>query len=169
MLTGPSFQRALYAGFVFPFMLNALLNNVGLRWTLRIWAIMTCVATGIAFLGIRPRVPVSKLHPGQKRPRFIVPQMQYFKSPLFLSFVRHDAITSVASRLKYRRPSFTFSHSPASSKDSPTSQSRCTSRPSHRKFRHHSQPLSFSRSLTPRPSSAKSPSATSPTALRIPG
>ncbi len=74
-------------GFVFPFMLNAMLNNLGLRWTLRIWAIMTCTATGIAFLGIRPRVPISKPHPGQRRPRLIVPQMVFFKSPLFLSFV----------------------------------------------------------------------------------
>ncbi|TFK84966.1 MFS general substrate transporter [Polyporus arcularius HHB13444] len=73
-------------GFVFPFMLNAMLNNLGLRWTLRIWAIMTCTATGIAFLGIRPRVPISKPHPGQWRPRLIVPQMVFFKSPLFLSF-----------------------------------------------------------------------------------
>ena len=79
-------------GFVFPFMLNALLSNVGLAWTLRIWAIMTCATTAVAFLGIRPRVPVSKPHPGQKRPRFIVPQMQYFKSPLFLSFVRDRAL-----------------------------------------------------------------------------
>lgn len=75
-------------GFVFPLMLNALLEKVGLRWTLRIWAIMTCATTGVAFLGIRPRIPTAKRRPGQERPRFIVPQMQYFKSPLFLSFVR---------------------------------------------------------------------------------
>ena len=80
-------------GFVFPFMLNALLNNVGLRWTLRIWAIMTCAITGLAFLGIRPRVPVVKPRPGQRRPRLIVPQMQYFKSPLFLSFVSIRSLT----------------------------------------------------------------------------
>ena len=59
-----------------------------MQWTLRIWAIMTCTTTGAAFLGIRPRVPIVKRRPGQARPRFIVPQMQYFKSPLFLSFVR---------------------------------------------------------------------------------
>ena len=81
----------LCAGFVFPFMLHAMLNNLGLRWTLRIWAIMTCTATGIAFVGIRPRVPVTKPHPGQRRPRLIVPQMGYFKSPLFLSFVSNHA------------------------------------------------------------------------------
>ncbi|OSD08079.1 MFS general substrate transporter [Trametes coccinea BRFM310] len=71
-------------GFVFPFLLNALLNNVGLRWTLRIWAIMTCVSTGIAFYGVRPRVPMAKFQPGQRRP--LAPRMEYFKSPLFLSF-----------------------------------------------------------------------------------
>ena len=69
-------------------MLNTLLEKVGLQWTLRIWAIMTCTTTGAAFLVIRPRVPIVKRRPGQARPRFIVPQMQYFKSPLFLSFVR---------------------------------------------------------------------------------
>ena len=68
-------------------MLDSLLNNVGLRWTLRIWAIMTCAVTGIAFLGVRPRVPIAKRHSGQSRPRLMVPQMQYFKSPLFLIFV----------------------------------------------------------------------------------
>ncbi|KAI1798150.1 MFS general substrate transporter [Ganoderma leucocontextum] len=84
-------------GFVFPLMLNALLNKVGLRWTLRIWAIMTCATTGVAFLGIRPRIPVVKRRPGQERPRFIVPQMQYFKSPLFLSF----SLTCLVQGLSY--------------------------------------------------------------------
>ena len=69
-------------------MLTTLLDKVGLRWTLRIWAIMTCTLTGIAFLGVRPRIPVAKRAPGQQRPRLIVPQMRYFKSPLWLSFVR---------------------------------------------------------------------------------
>ena len=71
---------------MFPFLLNALLNNVGLRWTLRIWAFMTCVSTGIAFYGVRPRLPVPKFYAGQRRP--LAPRMEYFKSPLFLSFVR---------------------------------------------------------------------------------
>ncbi|TBU59311.1 MFS general substrate transporter [Dichomitus squalens] len=84
-------------GFVFPFLLNALLSKVGLPWTLRIWAIMTCTLTGIAFLGVRPRIPVPKRAPGQQRPRLIVPQMRYFKSPLWLSF----SLTCLVQGLSY--------------------------------------------------------------------
>ncbi|KAI0659207.1 MFS general substrate transporter [Cubamyces menziesii] len=82
-------------GFVFPFLLNALLNNVGLRWTLRIWAFMTCVSTGIAFYGVRPRLPVPKFYAGQRRP--LAPRMEYFKSPLFLSF----SLTCLIQGLSY--------------------------------------------------------------------
>ncbi|KAI0635227.1 MFS general substrate transporter [Trametes polyzona] len=82
-------------GFVFPFMLNTLLNNVGLRWTLRIWAIMTCVSTGIAFFGVRPRVPIAKYRDGQRRP--LAPRMESFKSPLFLSF----SLTCLIQGLSY--------------------------------------------------------------------
>ncbi|OJT01758.1 hypothetical protein TRAPUB_7814 [Trametes pubescens] len=82
-------------GFVFPFMLNSLLNNVGLRWTLRIWAIMTCVSTGIAIFGVRPRVPVAKYRDGQRRP--LAPRMESFKSPLFLSF----SLTCLIQGLSY--------------------------------------------------------------------
>ncbi|PIL34071.1 MFS general substrate transporter [Ganoderma sinense ZZ0214-1] len=72
-------------GFIFPFLLNAMLNNVGLRWTLRIWAIVSTVITAIAVLGIRPRLPVPKFTGGQERPRFIPPQLDLLTSPLFWS------------------------------------------------------------------------------------
>ncbi|CDO70615.1 hypothetical protein BN946_scf184748.g12 [Trametes cinnabarina] len=89
-------------GFVFPFLLNALLNNVGLRWTLRIWAIMTCVSTGIAFYGVRPRVPMAKFQFGQRRP--LAPRLEYFKSPLFLSFthsITWQSLTCLIQGLSY--------------------------------------------------------------------
>ena len=79
----------LYAGFIFPFLLNAMLNNVGLRWTLRIWAIGSTVITGVALLGIRPRLPVPRFTAGRERPRFIPPQLGLMRSPLFWSVVSH--------------------------------------------------------------------------------
>ncbi|PIL27566.1 MFS general substrate transporter [Ganoderma sinense ZZ0214-1] len=88
-------RRGLAGGIIFAG--TGVGEKVGLRWTLRIWAIMTCATTGIAFLGIRPRIPVVKRRPGQERPRFIVPQMQYFKSPLFLSF----SLTCLVQGLSY--------------------------------------------------------------------
>ncbi|KAI1788981.1 MFS general substrate transporter [Ganoderma leucocontextum] len=72
-------------GFVFPFALTALLDKVGLRWTLRIWAIVTTIFCGIALLGLRPRLPVPKYSHGSRRPRFIPPQLGFVKNPLFWS------------------------------------------------------------------------------------
>ncbi|KAI1785384.1 MFS general substrate transporter [Ganoderma leucocontextum] len=74
-----------FGGFVFPFILNAMLDNIGLRWTLRIWAIGSTVIIGIALLGIRPRLPVPKFTAGQERPRFIPPRLGLMRSPLFWS------------------------------------------------------------------------------------
>ena len=76
------------AGFIFPFVLTALLDKVGLRWTLRIWAIVTTIFCGIALLGLRPRLPVPKYPHGSRRPRFIPPQLGFVKTPLFWSVVR---------------------------------------------------------------------------------
>ena len=75
------------SGFIFPFLLNAMLSNLGFRWTLRIWAIVSTVITGIALLGIRPRLPVPKFTGGQERPRFIPPQLGLLTNPLFWSVV----------------------------------------------------------------------------------
>ncbi|TBU44775.1 MFS general substrate transporter [Dichomitus squalens] len=72
-------------GFVFPYILTALLDKVGLRWTLRIWAIVTTIFCGIALLGLRPRLPVPKYPHGSRRPRFIPPQLGFVKTPLFWS------------------------------------------------------------------------------------
>ncbi|KAI0370193.1 MFS general substrate transporter [Pilatotrama ljubarskyi] len=72
-------------GFVFPFALNALLEKVGLRWTLRIWAIGSTLCSGIALLGMRPRLPVPKFTGNQRRPRFIPPQLGFMRNPIFWS------------------------------------------------------------------------------------
>ena len=74
-------------GFVFPLLLNALLNNVGLRWTLRIWAIGTTVAAGIAFLGMRGRLPVPKYNAVHRRPKLVPNRLDYLGTTLFWSVV----------------------------------------------------------------------------------
>ncbi|KAH9932744.1 MFS general substrate transporter [Epithele typhae] len=84
-------------GFVFPFVLNTLLNKVGLRWTLRVWAIGTSLFSGIALFGMRSRFPVPKFTAGQRRPKFLPPQVDFIKSPLFWSFI----FTTVMQGLSY--------------------------------------------------------------------
>ncbi|RPD61848.1 MFS general substrate transporter [Lentinus tigrinus ALCF2SS1-7] len=70
-------------GFIFPFALNALLDKVGFRWGLRIWSIVSTSCCAFALLGIRPRLPVPKFTAGQRRPRFIPPQLGFTKNPLY--------------------------------------------------------------------------------------
>ena len=89
-LTKPWLMSTGHPGFVFPFMLTALLEKVGLPWTLRIWAIATTICCGAALLGLRPRLPVPKYTMGQKRPRFIPPALGFTKNPLFWSVVSAD-------------------------------------------------------------------------------
>ncbi|EIW61883.1 MFS general substrate transporter [Trametes versicolor FP-101664 SS1] len=72
-------------GFVFPFALTALLDKVGLQWTMRIWAIGSTVCSGIALLGMRPRLPVPKFTGNQRRPRFIPPHLGFMRNPIFWS------------------------------------------------------------------------------------
>ncbi|OBZ77439.1 putative transporter ESBP6 [Grifola frondosa] len=88
-------RRGLAGGIIFAG--TGVGENVGLRWTLRVWAIGTSIVIGIALLGMRRRVPVPKYQPGMRRPRFIPPQMQFLKTPLFWSF----SITTVLQGLSY--------------------------------------------------------------------
>ena len=74
-------------GFVFPVLLTTLLNHVGMRWTLRIWAIGTTVAAGIAFLGLRGRLPVPKYDAVHRRPKVIPGRPDYLQTSLFWSVV----------------------------------------------------------------------------------
>lgn len=84
---GIIFSGTGVGGFVFPFILNTLLEKVGLRWTLRIWAIGTSMCSAIALLGMRNRLPVPKYSTTQRRPKFIPPSLKWLKNSLFWSFV----------------------------------------------------------------------------------
>ncbi|KZT07332.1 MFS general substrate transporter [Laetiporus sulphureus 93-53] len=96
LATGVIFAGSGVGGFAFPFLLQALLEKYGFRWTLRIWAIVTLVVVGVAILGFTPRLPVPKFQRGQ-RPRFIPPQMQFLKTPLFWAI----SVTTVLQALSY--------------------------------------------------------------------
>ncbi|EMD38972.1 hypothetical protein CERSUDRAFT_112686 [Gelatoporia subvermispora B] len=94
---GIIFAGSGVGGFAFPFVLNALLNHTGYAWTLRAWALCMLFVSGIALLGVRPRVPVAKFQPGQRRPRLIPPGMEFLKNPLFYAF----AATNIIQALSY--------------------------------------------------------------------
>ncbi|KAH8100923.1 major facilitator superfamily domain-containing protein [Cristinia sonorae] len=94
---GIIFAGSGIGGFVFPFIVNGLLDAVGYRWTLRIWAAIMMVIGGVAILGIRRRIPVPKYRPGQQRPRLIPRNMQFFQSPIFWCF----SITYLLQAMSY--------------------------------------------------------------------
>ncbi|KAI0072295.1 MFS general substrate transporter [Panus rudis PR-1116 ss-1] len=84
-------------GFAFPLIVNALLDKVGFRWTLRIWAIGMFVLAGLAVLGCKRRAPIPKFHEGQRRPRLIPHQMPFLRQPVFWTF----SVTTVLQALSY--------------------------------------------------------------------
>ncbi|KEP46039.1 MFS monocarboxylate transporter [Rhizoctonia solani 123E] len=47
-------------GSLYPLAVNYLLENLGFRWTLRIWAAFTLVVSAVSLLFIKPRLPVSR-------------------------------------------------------------------------------------------------------------
>ncbi|KAI0788899.1 major facilitator superfamily domain-containing protein [Abortiporus biennis] len=73
-------------GFLFPFIANALLDRVGFRWTLRIWAALQTVLGGGALLAVQPRVPLPRFGHGQRRPPIIPPRVQFVKRPVFWAY-----------------------------------------------------------------------------------
>lgn len=88
---GIIFSGSGLGGFIFPYMLTALLEKVGLPWTLRICAISTSVCAAIAMLGMRSRLPPPKFSAGQQRPKLIPPHLDWARRPLFVSFVSRAA------------------------------------------------------------------------------
>ncbi|PCH44557.1 MFS general substrate transporter [Wolfiporia cocos MD-104 SS10] len=83
LATSIVFSGAGMGGCVFPYLLQAMLDRIGFRWTLRVWALTLLVTVGFAMLGLQPRLPTPKFQHGQSRPRFIHPQMQFIKSAQF--------------------------------------------------------------------------------------
>lgn len=72
-------------GTVFPILINILLTRAGLRWTLRILALLIGVCASIALLGVKPRVPLpSAAGPARSIPR---PDLTFMKTPEFIAMV----------------------------------------------------------------------------------
>ncbi|KAK7686188.1 hypothetical protein QCA50_010408 [Cerrena zonata] len=94
---GIIFAGSGVGGFAFPLMVNALLGKVGFRWTLRIWALGSAILAGLAILGINHRTPAPKFRRGQRRPRFIPPQMHFLKRGVFWTF----STTTILQALSY--------------------------------------------------------------------
>ncbi|ORY55169.1 MFS general substrate transporter [Leucosporidium creatinivorum] len=60
MASGLIFSGTGVGGFVFPFLLNSLLEKVGFAWTCRVWALITFVIFGGCVATLRPRLPAVK-------------------------------------------------------------------------------------------------------------
>ncbi|KAF9568725.1 MFS general substrate transporter [Agrocybe pediades] len=81
-------------GFIFPLALGALLDKVGFRWTLRIWAIMFGLCCGVGLFGIKARIPVRKPTPERPRQPLFPKDLSFMKTPVFFCLT---AITIVQS------------------------------------------------------------------------
>jgi hypothetical protein len=66
---GVAFSGAGLGGLLFPFIFSASLENLGLAWTLRIWALCLLVGAGPALIGIRPRLPITLRSKGHAKDR----------------------------------------------------------------------------------------------------
>jgi hypothetical protein len=87
---GVAFSGAGLGGLLFPFIFNASLENLGLAWTLRIWASCLLFGTTPALIGIRPRLPIviRKNHRAQGQKvdyaKMVKKQLSYLLSTLWL-------------------------------------------------------------------------------------
>ncbi|KAJ3932165.1 MAG: MFS general substrate transporter [Lentinula lateritia] len=81
---GIIFGGAGVGGFVFPLAIGACLDNIGFRWTMRIWAVILGLSCSLALFGSNPRVPVQRL--GTNRPKSLWPagMTEFVKNPLLL-------------------------------------------------------------------------------------
>ncbi|KDR67204.1 hypothetical protein GALMADRAFT_232213 [Galerina marginata CBS 339.88] len=69
-------------GFVFPLVMGYLLDAVGFRWTLRIWALTLGVCCGIALIGVNPRTPIRRSSMDIPRHPWFPSDLSRLKSPL---------------------------------------------------------------------------------------
>ncbi|KDQ61480.1 hypothetical protein JAAARDRAFT_66589 [Jaapia argillacea MUCL 33604] len=83
-------------GFAFPLLMNALLQSIGFRWTLRIWAAVMTIVSSLAMFGVHPRIPSPKYRGRQNRPPLIPPQMPFFKSAIFWSFTLSSTLQALS-------------------------------------------------------------------------
>ncbi|BGP47568.1 hypothetical protein JCM10450v2_003431 [Rhodotorula kratochvilovae] len=72
-------------GFVFPWVLDALLANLGFRWMCRIWAGITLVVFSVSISFVHPRIPLA-VHRGNRGPWIPRVNWRFLRTPVFLLF-----------------------------------------------------------------------------------
>ncbi|ELU36534.1 MFS_1 domain-containing protein [Rhizoctonia solani AG-1 IA] len=92
------FGGAGAGGTIYPLATNYLLENLGFRWTFRIWAAFTLVLCTISLLFMKPRLPTNRPSGVRRMGLFSMIKRQHWSflySPLFLCIVsmklRHSA------------------------------------------------------------------------------
>ncbi|GAA6039081.1 hypothetical protein JCM8097_005310 [Rhodosporidiobolus ruineniae] len=71
-------------GTAFPFVLNALLHNLGFAWTCRFWAIITAVVFAFSIYLVKPRIPTVK--PRGARGPWLAVDWRFLRSPTYNTF-----------------------------------------------------------------------------------
>lgn len=74
-------------GFIFPWLINVVLETKGFPWLCRIWALLTAVVFSVSIVFIKPRAPLGKPARG-RAPWFPAGGWSFAKNPLFLLSVR---------------------------------------------------------------------------------
>ncbi|KIM40029.1 hypothetical protein M413DRAFT_190559 [Hebeloma cylindrosporum] len=74
-------------GFVLPPVMGFLLDSLGFRWTLRIWAAILAVCCGIALIGVNPRIPGNRPTMDIPRQDWFPKDMHYLKTPPTFLFI----------------------------------------------------------------------------------
>ncbi|KZT57503.1 MFS general substrate transporter [Calocera cornea HHB12733] len=93
LASGLIFCGSGFGGALFPVVVGALLEKSGFRWTLRIWAVLFGIFTGLATWFVRPRVPVSRVRHARLAPI----DWTFFKHPSFIIV----ALTTLIQALAY--------------------------------------------------------------------
>ncbi|BGP13412.1 hypothetical protein JCM10213_008572 [Rhodosporidiobolus nylandii] len=96
MALGIALSGLGFGGFVFPFLIDALLSRGGYAWYCRGWAMITAVVFGLAIPVINPRTPLVKPKNGERGPWFAV-DWRFLYDPIFVLM----AFASLFSALSY--------------------------------------------------------------------
>ncbi|CAE6430388.1 unnamed protein product [Rhizoctonia solani] len=94
------FGGAGAGGTVYPLVTNYLLESLGFRWTLRIWAAFTLVLCSISLIFMKPRLPVNRPSGTRRIGFFSMIRRQnwsFLYSPLFICI----SVTSFVQALAY--------------------------------------------------------------------
>ncbi|GAA5979675.1 hypothetical protein JCM11641_004051 [Rhodosporidiobolus odoratus] len=106
-----------FGGFVFPFLIDALLSRGGYAWYCRGWALITAVAFGLTIPLVNPRIPLVKPKNGERGP-WVAVDWKFLYDPIFVLM----AFASLFSSLSYLPVALYLPQYAASLTDSTTQQ-----------------------------------------------